>query len=1094
MRMRTSFCVLALAVLWASLLNLSASAQVLYGAVVGAVEDPSGAAVPNATVTIKNTATSLTLTATTDSGGRYSFTNTPAGVYDVAISASGFRSLTKTGVIVAVNTVTRADLKLELGQVSEQITVEASPAVLQTDKTDTHAEIDNKALASLPLSRFRNYQALLNLVPGLTPGVQDGPIDLPVRSFSTNSHGAFTTSNSTRLDGAINTNVWLPNAVAYIPPADTIDTVNVSTGSFDAEQGLTGGTAVTVVTKSGTNQFHGSAFEFFENQHLKAKNFFSPTTFRKPRSLMNLFGGTLGGAIVKDKLFFFGGFEGVRERTGGAGTYSVPTAAMRNGDFSAISTIIYDPATGNADGSGRQQVQCNGVKNVICPDRISPTTRKVLALVPLPNLAGDVSNYFRTATGVFDRNNYDIKINWNASQKMQVWGKYSAMVADGGGQFALGDAGGPGIAGDSGTGHTRTQLITLSQTYAFTSRLFFDQTFGYSRMDQTVKGTDFGKNHGLDTFGIPGTNGPDERQSGLPQFNFAAYTALGMTNSWMPLFRNDRSFTYTNNLAWQRGAHELRFGFDAVRHHLNHWQPEGNGGPRGLFLFAGGVTGLRGGAAPNGYNAIAQFLFGLPTQIQKSLQNIPLSGREWQFAWYARDRWQVRRNLTFNFGLRFEYLPLMTRADVGIERLDPATLKVYLGGRGNVPTNAGIKVEQVIASPRIGLAYRLNDSTVVRAGYSLTADNLPFSRPLRGSYPYTLGATYQGASGFEPFGSLSTGIPAFSLPDISSGVIDLPATINIRGAGDTVHRGYVQSWNLTVERKLPADFIVSAAYVGSQITHQLADLDINAAGPGAGNNGRPLFAKFGRNIALNVWDGFLSANYHALETSVNRRFANGLFVKGAYTWSKAINMTDSNGFASLMWNWGPVIARNRALASYDIPHNLQLATVYELPFGKGKRWLGDGWLGHIVGNWQLNNSFYAYSGTPFTVTAAATSLNSPGNAQTADLVGPIKKLGGIGVGQPYYDPSAFKAVTDVRFGTSGRNILRRPGVIGSDLSLFRIFPIKEDMKLEFRAEAFNFTNTPRFGQPGNSVTGGNFLVVTSAGGERQVRFGLRLSF
>jgi hypothetical protein len=484
----------------------------------------------------------------------------------------------------------------------------------------------------------------------------------------------------------------------------------------------------------------------------------------------------------------------------------------------------------------------------------------------------------------------------------------------------------------------------------------------------------------------------------------------------------------------------------------------------------------------------------------------------------------VTRKLTATLGLRYELFPLMHRADRGIEvlnlnspvRLNAAgqpdgTMEVLLGGRGGNPSDLGIETSKKLFAPRIGLAYRLGDNTVIRSGYGLTYDPMPFARPLRGFYPLTIAQTFVNpdprSNARTPFQALDKGIPAFTGPDLSTGKVLLPGTVNMRSPyADKIHRGYIQSWNLFVERKLPSDLIVDVGYVGTQTTHQLNTLDINAApAPGLGRTGQPLFAKYGRSTTTFLWDGYTSGHYHALQVALNRRMARGLFVKAAYTWSKAINMVDDTGTDGLpLFNAPSQISRNRALAGFDIPHNIQFGFAAELPFGKGKKWAQEGFAGALLGNWQVNGVLSLVSGRPFTVTASGTSLNAPGNSQTADQVkSKVEKMGGIGTavaGVPnerYFDPTAFANVTAVRFGTTGRNILRGPGLENLDLSLFRVFSITERFKLEFRAESFNFTNTPHFANPNGSVTASNFMVISSTNAnfpERQFRFGVRLTY
>ncbi|MDQ3258988.1 MAG: TonB-dependent receptor, partial [Acidobacteriota bacterium] len=536
-------------------------------------------------------------------------------------------------------------------------------------------------------------------------------------------------------------------------------------------------------------------------------------------------------------------------------------------------------------------------------------------------------------------------------------------------------------------------------------------------------------------------------------------------------------------------------------------------GPRGGFTIGGGAVVNSTSTSINRSHAFSQFLLGYYDAGGISSQPYGLlTGREWQFAGYARDRWQVNSNLTLTLGFRYEYYPLMKRADRGIERVDfntpPGTLfNVLIGGLGTTPENAGIEVQKGFITPRVGLAYRFKDDTVVRAGYGMTVDPLPLSRPFRGPYPLTLATQFNGANAWTPFSTFAAGLPPVDAPDLSSGVIPLPPNVNVRTPpGGRIHRGYIQSWNFSIERKLPLDFVGEASYVGTQTTHQFSERDINAAAPGGGeregNAARPFFNR-GYTTSLNYLDGWTSANYHGLQTSLNRRFSRGVFIKAAYTFSKAINYTDDNGPASVLFNHVSVLDRNRALAGYDRTHNVQVGFSAELPFGAGKPWASEGIAGTILGGWQVNGVASAVSGTPFTVTANGASLDAPGNTQTADLVGDFKILGDIGSDKPWFDTTAFRPVTTQRFGTTGRNAFRGPGYGNIDLSLFRSFAlpiISEKSTLQFRAEAFNITNTPRFDIPSANASATTFGTITTtlatvgSGSERFFRFGLRFGF
>lgn len=1117
----------AAALLAAFLMSIPASAQVLYGSLVGEVQDPSGASVPSASVSATNKQTGYNRETQADEQGRWALPNLPAGIYDLKVTASGFKTVTRTNVEVSINNTMRLDLKLEVGQVSEQVTVSADVAALKTEQSSVSTEIQAKAVQDLPLPAYRNYQSLINLVPGATPaGFQNAVVDTPGRALTTNVNGTNRNNNNTRVDGATNVFIWLPHHTVYVQPVESIETVNVTTGSMDAEQGMAGGAAITLSTKSGTNEIHGVAFEYHQNQKLKARHFFDRID-KLPMANMNIFGGTLGGPVIKNKLFFFGSFERTTERSGQVGLYDVPPADVKAGNFSAYQnlSLIYDPQTGSPNGAGRTPFP----NNVIPTSRISPQFQQVQALAPLPNVTGTgvgglQQNYNASGTFKLDRNNYDFKSNWNVNEKLMIWGKYSRMDAPVTGLVPFGElVGAPIGAASPGNGDTTVQIPTVGFNFTGGSSLFIDGVFGYTRFDQSVIGLDYGKNWGLDVFKIPGTNGgaqfaSDLRYSGMPQFNHG-FSAWGQTATWIPAFRNDRSYTFTTNVSKLKGAHEFRFGYDMVKHEMNHWQPE-TANPRGNITFGGNATMVQGGNAQS-INSYAAALLGLYTSYGKSVQFFDMTTREWQYGLYFRDRWQVNRRLTLNLGVRWEYYPLMGRDGRGIERWDPATNLVTLGGLGNVPTANGYTVSKSLFAPRIGFALKLDDKTVLRSGYGMTYNPLPFSRPLRGLYPATITASNAAADPFGIIGNLTTGLPEVPTPDVTSGTVALPRGVDMGPRspwGGQINRGYIQSWNLTIERKLPWNFIGSMAYVGTQTVHQMGDRDINAATVlGSGGAGRPFFNRNG-NISLNMWDGFASGNYHGLQMTGDRALAQGLFLKMSYTWSKTINMFDDDGWVGLpLTNWDNALRRNRAVAGYDRTHMWTTAMTYNLPFGKGKAFnIDNKFADAVFGGWQTNGVFSAYSGTPFTVSAnSGTSLNMPGSSQTADFIGPdLVKLDQVGPGTQYYsaanfrDPNFGRPSNVFRFGTTGRNAFRGPGFWRLDASVFKDFRMTERFTLQFKAEGYNVTNTPRFGNPNANVSSAtinsagqftalnNFMAITSAdrNQDRQFRFGLRLQF
>jgi hypothetical protein len=1090
-----------LALLAVALLALAApsDAQVLYGSLVGNVTDTTQASVPGATVTLINTATNLARETTTRPDGSYTFVNVIPGSYRVRVVLTGFKEYVKEGVPVSTNAVARVDVTLEVGAMTEVVSVQSETRLLQTDSGSVQGELKSKEVQSLPLGSYRNYQELLNLVPGTTPaGFQNAITDTPARSLTTNVNGTARNNNNTRLDGAVTVFVWLPHHAVYVAPADTVDTVSVSTSNFDAEQGLAGGAAVTVLTKSGTNEFHGTGSWLFENGSLRARNW--ANSGDKPDTKRNIGTVTLGGPIMKDKLFFFAAWEGHYTTTPATRTDSLPTAAMRNGDFSAFSTVIYDPATGNPDGTGRTPF----ANNIIPANRISSTAQQLQARLPLPNGPGTSSNYTNTGTIDFNRDNFDFKVNYNVGARAQIFAKYSQMNGTVASDMWLGNptstsgAGGYGFGDGSGTGDTKVKVGTLGWTWTVSPSLIIDGNASFARFDQTCLPPDYGTNYGTDVFGIPGTNGEgggngDIRYSGMPAFFIGGWAGFGGVDAWTPLFRNDRTYNFSANATWVKGNHEMRFGLDIVKMELNHWQPE-LGYPRGYFGFWGGATALAPSGSPDEFNSYAQFLLGLNDGVNKSIQYELSTGREWMYSGFIRDRWQVNKKLTLNLGLRYELYPLMKRADRGIEVYDETTNQVILGGMGGVPTDLGIKVKYPHFLPRVGFSYRLTDNDVVRGGYGVTVSPIPFSRPLRSFYPNVISNNYVSDSSFVPYGDFAEGIPLFYGPDLSTGRVDLPTTATMYSPyADHVNRAYIQSWNLTFERRLPWDMSLSAGYVGTKTTHQMGFWNINASGAGQGTEGQPLYQLWGRTASTGRFDGYASSNYHSLQMALNKPFSKGLFAKVAYTYSKAMNRQDDEGWSNMSWGSTEVLYKNYGPAGYDRTHIFQMGFVAELPFGKG----GSGAANAIIKNWSLNGLFSAFTGTPFTVTASGASVNARGNQQTADLVGTIDKLGGIGAGNPYYDTSAWARITEVRFGNTGRNTVRGPGWWNIDLSLFRQFPIGKKVTLEARAEAFNLTNTPHFNNPNGNVNSGGFMTIDSTSAnspERQFRLGVRLQF
>lgn len=1091
----------------------TAYGQVLYGTLVGNVLDPQQGSITGATVQISNKATGYAAETKTDERGSYDFNNILPGVYEVKITAAGFQTFDARDITIAANNVVRVDAPMRVGNVSEVITVGAEAATLQTDKSDLHTDIGAKELTQIAVGGYRNFQSLIDLVPGSTPGqFQNASTDSPARALTSNVNGTARNSNNTRIDGAASVFTWLPHHAYYIPPIESIDTVNISTNNFDAEQGMSGGAAVSVVTKSGTNQLHGAAFEYHTNHAWGAKNlFFNPNTPAGrgiPQRIDNQYGGTLGGPIKKDKLFFFMSWEGTTTAERGNGLLSVPTAAVRAGNFAGLTTV-YDPTTGNtATGTGRTPFP----DNIIPQSSFAAASRTLQDFIPLPNTGtGQLSNYFASVPYYFKRNMVDGKLNWTPNSKLTGFLKYSVMLAPVSAQAPLGQALGAypgGAAGDAGigTGNNRTDIFGGGINYVITPTLLFDANVGGTLMHHDTTGPDYGKNIGLDVLKIPGTNGPDPRQSGFPVFNISGYTSFGNVNTWSPVVRNDRVYTYVANLNWTKGAHNLRFGMDLIQHQMNHWQPElGGYSPRGGFNFVNGVTGLNGGPAANNFNAYASFLLGLPGSLGKAYQFYdPMSTREFQQGFYVRDNWQVSRKLSVNLGLRMEHFPIMNRGEFGIERYDPVTNKVLIGGRGNVPRNAGTDAIPVMWGPRIGLAYRANEKTVIRAGFGITNDPYPVSRPIRSPFPAVIVADFQPISSFAAAGSFAAGIPSITFPDLTSGVVDIPNNIatNTLQPGK-FRRGYIESFNATIQREIGAGFTLQTSYVGTRSIRQAVTyFELNAGLiPGAGAAGRPLFNQFNVNTNRSAFIPMATNRYDAWQNNLTKRFSKGLFMTTSYTWSKSIGINAGNSDSGLRFYVPSQYSKNRSVSDFDRTHSFTTAMNYELPFGKGKRYATTGVGSKIAGGWQINPLLQLYSGRPFLVASDGASLNAPQNQQMADQINAtVAKPGGVGLGNPFYDVSAFRAVSETRFGNMGLNALRGPRLFNMNFGLFRTFNVTERFTLRFQGEALNLTNTPALNQPNATVsTPSNFMAITttiatSTSPQRTMRFGLRLGF
>ncbi|MGH9852744.1 MAG: TonB-dependent receptor domain-containing protein [Blastocatellia bacterium] len=1131
----------------ALMLPQSGHAQVLYGSIVGNVTDKSNAVVAGATVRITHKATNQTRETAANPEGSFNFPTVQTGTYEITVSKVGFKTYTRSNIEVTLNNVTRSDISLEVGEVSETVSVTAEAALLQTDRAEVRAELTSQTLQNIPIPPGRNYQQLLRSLPGINPPTNEHSIPTnPSRALAYNVNGTNRSSNNVRIDGASQYNLFLPHVTAYVPALESIETVNIVTNNFDAETGLAGGAAINVQIKSGTNSLHGSAFEFHDNHLTKARPWnltpINGVPQDKPKRVYNQFGGTLGGPIIKDKLFYFGSYEGTNDRQLGARFLTLPTAEMRNGDLSGGGLGIYDPATGNAIGQNRTAF----AGGIIPAARIDPIAKLILKDLPLPNRAGFTNNFYATAPYAFDRKTLDAKVNYNVNEKFTTYGRFSFLTYKQLNPGALGPLDGVGTApqgGNTGVGSGETYGVTVAGVYTVNTNFIIDANVGYTKQGTSSEQGFLDKKIGLDVLGIPGTNGTRDFENGWPRFELGAgFANMGVQDSFMPYTRNDPQWVYVANFNWTKRNHNIRFGMDIARQTLNHLQAEWSGGGRaepgsGGFLFGSGPTQLCTAANSAGtacstfqqgnmFNNFATFLLGYHTNAGRTfLVEPPIIFKSRAYSFYVRDGWQVNQKLTLTLGTRYEYYPMPQREDRGIERYDFATNTMLVCGVGDVPKDCSVKLSKKLFSPRLGIAWRISDSFVLRTGYGITYDPISLARTFRTNYPMLLAFNQVAPNSAAPAGLLRNGIPPTPLVPINNGRVTVPGSVSVLTLGDSFKRPYIQSWNLVLEKNVGWGFTASAGYIATRTVGQSGRIDMNAGRVGGGTASQPLNQRFGRVASTALQDGIANSHYDSLQTSLKRRFSNGLQLQANYTWSKGIGLAglglDNDGTLSI--SEPNFIHLNRGILSINIPHNFQFSGGWELPFGKGKRWLnGNAAASALAGGWQLSWLYGAFSGLPFSVSASGTSLNSPSSAQRADQVkSEVKKLGGIGVGNPYYDPTAFAPVITARFGTVGFNTLRSPGTSNLDLAIMREFSITEGIKLQFRADAFNATNTPHFAAPGGNASApsrdaaGNILTNPATGlprlngfmeitgtrqfgregiDERVFRFGLKLSF
>ena len=1116
--------------------TFSALGQTVTGSLVGHIEDATGAVVPGARVTITEVSRNTTREITTNDEGNYSIGSLEPGVYRVEVEQANFKKFVRENVEVAINTTIRVDTTLEAGAVSEVVQVEQEQVQLKTDRADVSTQITSEQVEELPLSPDRNYQSILDISPGVTESAAVGSsFGNPNGSLVNRVNGQNERYNNFQLDGTINNQTNVISQTAIVPPPEAIQVVDVSTNAYDAEQGRAAGGVINVQIKSGTNQLHGAAFLYNTNSYFKARNTLSFVA-EQPNTNLTQVGFVIGGPIIKDKTFFFGDYQKGTDRRGQNTLLSVPIAAYRSGDFSSVlgsylcvsgTTTVRSATPGcptgatavNDTNSNGQTVQRRDgqiyrpsltsattriayANNIIPQAELSPAARAILNRLPLPNLPGITNNYDASGTFSQNRDSFDIKVNHNFSDKTTAFVRYSFFKSLTSDLPVFGDLGGTTSGGGAtaAIGPGRNDSASTNVTHVFNSKLITEFRFGYVRVHITG---DVPSQENLgNTFGIPGTNTGDFfTATGIPRITISGYDSLGSAAT-LPFDISENSYNIVNNWTVIFGNHSVRFGADIRRLNLDKFQVNGSNAT-GLYAFTTGVTGVAaatGRPAPttSNANAFASFLLGVPQNVRRTTV-AQLGGYVIpQYFFFAQDRWQVNPKLTINYGLRYEVYPYPAGNNAGDQSYyDPATNTALISGYGPNNDSVNVKTEYGDFAPRLGVAYRLNDKTVVRTGYGVSYVPITVNTLANQNYGSQIDVSIAGTNAnFAPTSggsaiTLSTGIPAPAIIDLTSGVVTPPNNAVVGVINPNAKRGYIQSYNFTVERDL-FGFVTSVGYVGSRGTRLPGTLNLNAAGPGAATADRPFARLYGRTADVLLTDFMLSNAYNSLQARVDRRFRQfGGRLTVAYTYSKSTDYTDA--FAILN---DINIDANGGPSSFDRRHNLVVSHVIR-PFGRGGRLFDENGLRlrGLLGGFTLSGIFAARTGTPIDITGTSlTSTVTQGSANRPDQTGEARILGGLGPGQLYFDTSVFVNPAPGTFGNVGRNSLRGPSYFNYNATLARTLNLGEKFRLQGQMTVFNVTNTAHFNDPSGSFTSGTFGQSTSTFGERTVRFGLRFLF
>ena len=1102
----------------------AARAQAVYGSIAGTVLDSTGAAVPGVSVTITSLERKTADTVTSNESGLYAKERLLPGTYEVKAELTGFKVAVVPNVRVGVDAQTKVDFRMELGQMTEAVTVTAAEGqLLKTDRADVATVFQGEQIAELPILDRNFTKLILN-----TPGAQQqnwnhAASENPQGSAQIQVNGQSFAGTGYQLDGTDNRDPIL-GIIVINPNLESIGEAKITSQNYDAEFGQAIAGVVSVSTKSGTNEFHGSAFEFLQRDRFQARNPFTqpdrpdPITGRVlPETKRDQFGGSIGGPIVQNNFFFFGDYQGTRSNIGGSRLLTVPTAAARSGDLRAYGVNIFDPATGGTPAQ-RQQF----ANNVIPQGRLSPQARNVLALIPLPNTEGRDNgtrdNFIAQGSESYNADGFNTRLDGRISDRLNTFVRYSFAKYDILGPQAFGAGGGSELVSLGGQSKVRNHSVAAGFDYTLSSTTVLDVRFGFFKYGVDVLPNDFGTTPAADA-GIPGINvANDPFTSGLPffelnggaaQMRFGSGLDAGRCNC--PLAQHEKQFQVVANLTKLFGNHTVKFGVD-VRRAYNLRVPSDSHRSGQLYFNEQRTAGPAGGGL-----GLASFLLGdVERMVRYVSPNTDARERQWRHFYYVQDTWRATPKLTLNYGLRLDVMNPQTVNEPGNGGwLDINTGEIRVGGVGDIDL-AGNVENALNFAPRLGVAYQLNEKTVVRAGYGRSYDigvfGSTFGHSVTQNLPVLAFQDIQPPNNFQSVFNLAQGPPAPVFPTVpANGRFPLPNGVSARLLPDKQNLAHVDAYNFTVQRQLSTNYSLEVAYVGNSGRGFIGDgpaANYNQAtivgfGTLSQNQRKPFFSEYGWTQGIDFFSNTGRSRYNALQTKLTRRLADGFSLVTHYTLQSHKNDDGSYFFVDPDVDYGP--------ANFIRTHVYVLAATMELPFGKGKRYASDasGALDALIGGWQLNVQGNIMSGLPFNISYRDAGQDRDTGPNRPDLIGDPAVGSGDGINEPYFNAtpigtsgSAFGRPARGTFGNMGRNELRGPGFWNVDASLFKLIPIRGRSTLELRVEAQNVFNHVNLGNPnsevgvpGNNNPTAGFITGTAPNHVmRNVQFGARFTF